>query len=209
MKILLIRHGETAGNRERRYVGRTDEPLSEDGREKLLKQAVFWQTFLCVRAVITSPMARCTETADILFPAEKFPDAERIVVSGLRECDFGDFEYKNYAELNGDPAYQRFLDSGGLEGFPGGERIVDFKRRSVLAFEEMLEKYSGNSDDVSGDTLAFVIHGGSIMSILEALACPKRGYYDWQVKNGGGYLASACKKDGIWRIEEVCAATEI
>ncbi|MBQ2202679.1 MAG: histidine phosphatase family protein, partial [Clostridia bacterium] len=33
MRIKLIRHGTTAGNAARRYVGKTDEPLCPEGRE--------------------------------------------------------------------------------------------------------------------------------------------------------------------------------
>ena len=66
--------------------------------------------------VLTSPMRRCVQTAEILFP-----DTPREIVYGLQECDFGDFEGKNYAELSGDPAYQAWIDSGGTLAFPGGE----------------------------------------------------------------------------------------
>ena len=40
-----------------------------------------------------------------------------------------------------------------------------------------------------GKTVAFVVHGGTIMAIAERFAFPKKGFYDYQVKNGGGYTA--------------------
>ncbi len=37
------------------------------------------------------------------------------------------------------------------------------------------------------ETAAFIVHGGSIMSIMEAYGVPKGGYYDYQAENGEGY----------------------
>jgi len=47
------------------------------------------------------------------------------------EMDFGAFEGHNYQELSGDPAYQRWIDSGGTLPFPEGESREEFIRRSV------------------------------------------------------------------------------
>ena len=47
----------------------------------------------------------------------------------LKECDFGDFENKNYKELSGNPDYQAWIDSGGALPFPGGEDPEGFRNR--------------------------------------------------------------------------------
>lgn len=105
------------------------------------------------------------------------------MVSDLRECDFGRYENKNFQELSGDADYQRWLDSNGTLPFPAGEEQSHFRKRCVEAFKtivaELLEqkKYSA----------AIVVHGGTIMSILEALAEEKKAFYDWQVGNAMGY----------------------
>ena len=93
LEIDLIRHGMTVGNKEQRYIGsRTDEPLCEEGR------AALNQTLLPRRELLfVSPMKRCLETAELLFPGQ-----ETIVIPELTECDFGRFENKNYLELSGD-----------------------------------------------------------------------------------------------------------
>lgn len=123
MQIVFIRHSMTAGNLERRYIGcRTDEPLCEAGISLAQqKTAEIRQTFPMPEVVLTSPMRRCVQTAEILFP-----DTPREIVYGLQECDFGDFEGKNYAELSGDPAYQAWIDSGGTLAFPSGESRAAF-----------------------------------------------------------------------------------
>lgn len=105
------------------------------------------------------------------------------VYENLRECDFGDFEGKNYSELNGNEAYQRWIDSGGIFPFPNGESHEAFKKRCADAFEEAV------GSNCASESIAFVVHGGTIMSILEKFSVPKGGFYDFQVENGCGFIA--------------------
>ena len=84
LKIWLIRHGMTEGNRYQRYIGVTDEPLCEEGRELLEKF-----TYPKPQAVFVSPLKRCLETAAILFG-----DPKVRIIDQLAECDFGEFENK-------------------------------------------------------------------------------------------------------------------
>lgn len=178
MKLYFIRHGQTAGNRESRYVGRTDEPLLPESVEALKQQ-----NMPPVEAVIASPMRRCLETAEALYPGLPLR-----VEENLREMDFGEFEYKNYKELNGNSSYQAYIDSGGNVDFPGGEPLADFKERCKTAFAETV-----NMLEAEGiQSVAFVVHGGTIMSILEAYGVPARGYFHWQIQNGQ-YL------EGLWQ----------
>ena len=180
MKWVLIRHGQTQGNRERRYIGwRTDEPLCAQGIEALKQGA-----YPAVRSVFISPMKRCRETAGLLYPGVP---AE--VVRDFRECDFGEFENKNYAELSGRSDYQAWIDSGGEMPFPGGEARAAFAQRCVRAFDELKKR------DMQEDC-AVIAHGGTIMAIMEQYARPEGSYYEFQVKNGEGYVLSP---DGSYR----------
>ena len=63
MRIWLIRHFRTQGNLERRYIGRTDEPILPGQTGNIL---------CCPEKIITSPMLRCKQTARLLF--QKEPD---------------------------------------------------------------------------------------------------------------------------------------
>ena len=91
MQVILIRHGSTAGNLEHRYVGSTDEPLTGNATEQLRdRQSLYPEPDL----LFVSPMKRCRQTAELLFPGK-----EQIVSEGLKECAFGAFEYKNYMEM--------------------------------------------------------------------------------------------------------------
>ena len=81
MDVYLIRHGKTKGNLEGRYIGTTDEPLCEEGKQSLMQMADA-KKYPAVEALFVSPMLRCRESAKILFPKQSIS-----VVSDLRECD--------------------------------------------------------------------------------------------------------------------------
>lgn len=194
MVIYLIRHGMTAGNRKKRYIGRTDEPLCQEGRERLEKireRALYTRPDL----LYVSPMLRCLETAQILFPG-----MEQNVTADLRECDFGEFENRNYLELAGNANYQKWIDSNGMLPFPGGESREAFQERSVKAFEELEKFFKLNG--YQAQTAALVVHGGTIMSILEKVGVPGGSYYDFQAGNGEGYRLEG--SDGSYRYEKMC-----
>lgn len=188
--LALIRHGETEANARRRYLGKTDESLSERGKQLLLS---YKEQNLYPKAayLFASPMKRCVETAEILYPAQK-----PIVFPEWEEMDFGRFEYKNYEELKDDPAYQQWIDSGGMTAFPGGESREAFLFRCGTGFRKMygmLRKAQAENqrENVAEPVrAAAIVHGGTIMALLSSYAkgdCQK-GYFDYQAANGRGYL---------------------
>lgn len=173
LKVWLIRHGQTEGNKVSRYIGRTDEPLCREGREALKKLS-----YPEPEAVYVSPLVRCIETAQILFPGKRLN-----IVEELSECDFGDFENKNYMELSDNPDYQEWVDSGGTLPFPGGESREGFKKRSLMGFQKAVSGCIRKNNSRA----ALVVHGGTIMNIMEEYADTKRTFYEWHVKNGEGF----------------------
>ena len=172
MRIDLIRHGKTVGNLDMRYIGITDEPLSFAGIAELLK--INYPE--CGRLFV-SPMKRCIQTAELIYPGVSHHVCDR-----LKECDFGDFEGKNYIELSFDSRYQRWIDSGGEEAFPNGEVPADFRKRCINGFLESIEAVPEYGH------ATFVVHGGTIMAIMEHFAVPEKSYYDWHTANGHGYI---------------------
>ena len=182
--MAFIRHGETASNRRKSYLGWTDEPLSEDGCEMLLRNR---KNYPAADLIFTSPMLRCRQTKEILYKDQPYQ-----IIEKWKEMNFGSFEGKTYFDLNGNEDYQRWIDSGGTLPFPDGEDTAAFKARCAAAFCRVTEKHAAD------DTLAFVVHGGTIMSILEAYE-PSHTYFGWQCKNGEGYRAVFA--DGIITVE--------
>ncbi len=183
LEFWLIRHGMTEGNRYGRYIGVTDEPLCEKGREFLQNMS-----YPAPQAVYISPLVRCRETARILFP-----DHSLHTVEELAECDFGDFENKNYQELAGNPDYQEWIESGGMLPFPNGESREAFRRRNLKGFQKAAAGCIRNGIFRA----ALVIHGGTIMNIMEEYADVHRPFYEWHVKNGGGYRVMLDEK--LWQ----------
>lgn len=199
LKILLVRHSMTYGNTLGRYIGgRTDEPLCQKGIELLQGKC-----YPKASVIYVSPMRRCVETAQYIWG-----EAEDLrVVADFRECDFGEFENKNYQELSGNPAYQAWIDSNGTLPFPDGEETTAFKERCQRAFAalvwELRELEKSCTEEL---TAAVVVHGGTIMSILEQFGYPKKGYYDYQVKNGCGYVLTPVEGTEFWncQYEDFC-----
>ena len=194
--MALIRHGMTPGNEEHRYIGRTDEPLSQKGREQLLtlqKKGVY-PAAACVAA---SPLERCRQTAELLYPGQA-----PCVFDQFREMDFGAFEGHNYEELKADVRYQAWIDSNGTLPFPGGESNEAFRKRCCQAFQRITEGLQ-KQEEKTGQTLraAVVVHGGTIMAILERFGTPKKNYFDYQVKNGCGYRLTPVEGTDQWNYQ--------
>ncbi len=183
-------------------MGCTDEALLDDASKKLREQALPFLPDL----IFSSPLLRCVQTAELLLhpAASFFVEVVSPFLSGsvkekdgtsrqavpvfikeeLKETDFGDFEYKNYEELKEEPAYQAWIDSGGQTAFPGGESPAEFRDRAVAAFNACLEE----AKKLQAERVVIVTHGGVIMAVMERYGTPKADFYDWQVKNGEGYL---------------------
>lgn len=149
-EILLVRHGEITQSSPRRFVGQTDLPLTDAGREQMAAVSRFLTGRGVVR-LVCSPLARCVESAGIVGAAlglvpETMPD--------LREISLGTWE-----GLTVDEVRERFpgrYEARGrnLAGFrpPGGESFADVQRRAWPAFELAATDMDGS--------LAIVAHGG-------------------------------------------------
>lgn len=174
MKVIILRHGKTQSNIERRYMGcRTDEDLLETEKLSLQDPGIADDDIL----IISSPMKRSLQTAHIFFPGK-----EVLVADDLREMDFGIFEGKNYMDLSGDPDYQAWVDSGCTSRIPGGESMDSFIKRTMTGFREAVR----TAIDKRAATLCIVAHGGSIMSVMYSLF--GGNYYDYYTQNGDGYI---------------------
>ena len=106
------------------------------------------------------------------------------LIENLKECNFGEFEYKTYEDLKNFPEYKKWIDSNGMSAFPKGESGIDFRKRSIEGFNELIK----NALNKNYNKIAIICHGGTIMSIMEAYEESKKSFYDWQIKNSQGFI---------------------
>lgn len=201
-KIHLIRHGLTNANKEGRYIGcKTDISLNTDAKRSI-KGLMEDYGYPSVPLVFSSPLKRCIETAQIIYPGK-----EIITVDNLREYDFGDFENKTAAELEGRPDYIAWT-SGKMPSTPNGESSKDFTARVVLGFNEVVRRMMDEDETEA----AVIMHGGAIMMLLAACGLPKHPPVDWTSEPGCGYTVivtpSLYQKAGIIEVTEIIPNNE-
>ena len=182
MKVVMIRHGKTPGNLLKQYIGRTDQSLADEGIKELKAIASseeFKKTLDSekVEKIFVTPLKRTQETAAILFP-----NARQMIINDLREMDFGIFEEKNYIDLEHNKEYAAWLDTHCESKVPEGEDKASFSKRSCDAFLQCMK-------DSGDEVVYFLVHGGTIMSVMEAFAETRQDYYKWYAENGHGYMA--------------------
>ena len=186
MKIMLIRHFATPGNEKRQYIGSTDEVLSE-------KTAFLKRSYPIPEYIIASPMKRCVQTAKRIWGTD-LSGCPIVLEPLMRECDFGQFEGKTYEQLKKNAAYIKWLKSGGITAFPGGEDQEEFRKRCVEGMKKQVRFLIARHVKYA----AFVVHGGTIMAVLSSLTGGE--YFDFQVKNGEGYETVLEWIQGSWKI---------
>ena len=177
--IHFIRHGDVSDTLKGRYIGSTDVPLSEEGRQNL-KSYDEKYIYPGTQVVFTSPLRRCTETAALLYPFQK-----AIVIDELRECDFGLWEGKTADELKSEPEFERWLAGERGAKPPKGESGAEFSERICTVFEQIVDGLirTNNTESV------IITHGGVIMTLLAVYGIPRAKPFDWIMDNGFGYSA--------------------
>ncbi len=166
-KLILIRHGQTYWNAQKRYCGFMDVKLSPKGRrqaEKLhhrLKREK-------IHHVYASDRKRAIETAQIVFKESQIKK-----IKGLREMHFGCFEGLTHKQIMKEHAgvYQKWLNDPFNCKIPKGETLDSFKKRVVDALRKIVR-------DNQGKTAAVVFHGGAI-SIFITMLLKNKDFWKW------------------------------
>jgi broad specificity phosphatase PhoE len=149
MKIYAIRHGQTDLNSEGRIQGRKSDPsLNKLGR-KQAREIAETLSSKGIDLIITSPMKRAMETAEII--AEHLKIGKDKIISGARlyERDFGDYEGKPMAEVDIN-SLRRWTDNAPI---PNGETIRELASRIFGFLDDSLERFYDKK------AILFVVHG--------------------------------------------------
>lgn len=153
-RLLLVRHGESEWNKERRLQGQADIALSPHGRNQAILLRPVIESLAPDRA-LTSDLQRAHETAALL----GYQSAERC--APLREIDVGDWTGRSIAEIEkADLAAYRGWRAGRFTP-PRGEDWAAFKDRTCTLARDCLNG--------AGKRILLVAHGGVIRAILEGL----------------------------------------
>jgi broad specificity phosphatase PhoE len=159
MHILLVRHGETSWNREGRYQGRTDVPLSPDGEIQVAALAVRL-AHLPVAVAVASPLVRARRTAEVILGDRGTPlelDAGLVEIShGAWEGQLSSDVEAAHAEMLG--AWRGRPDRDVPAG-PGAETLGDVEARSW----PVLERAAGR---LRGDETALVAAHDAVNRVL-------------------------------------------
>ena len=161
--LYLIRHLPTLGNQQRKYIGWTDEPIMETSE---------WEWMLpdMPQHVYGSDLLRAKQSAGLYFPQATFQ-----ADSSWRECNFGVFEGKTYAELEKNMNYRNWIDNPYTIAPLEGESLADVEMRVVAALKQLPNKS------------VVVTHGGPIRAILTKFSPDAKEFWSWNVPHGTGY----------------------
>lgn len=162
-RISVLRHGMTEANEKGIYIGKTDIPLSAKGAGEIAAKTDEFD-YPSVHRVYSSPLRRCTETAEILFP-----ETELKTVDDLRELDFGDFENKSVDELINNDDYKKWLKGGKDSRSPNGESLEEMTARTYKALHNIIMDMMNDGITHS----AMITHAGIISNMLSCFGLPK------------------------------------
>ena len=190
--LTLIRHGQTFGNVEGRWQGRSDSPLTDVGRWQVMTAADRRPGF---DEIYTSPLGRTRETAAILSDGN---GVEPVAVDGLVEMSFGSWENCTVAEAKErDPElFERIYGRGEDEPRGGdGESFGDAGRRMASTLADLAE-------GANGSDIALVSHGAAIRAYAtnlmglefadrNRLPVPRNSSMSRIIYNGGAPIMSS------------------
>ena len=145
--LVLVRHGVTDHTTGRRFSGGlagTDPALSEEGRAQVGEVARWLSTVSAVDAVLSSPVRRTRESADVIASVLGLPVVEE---AGFAEMEFGAWDGLTYAEVGERHGEELEQWVGSLDHAPGGtgESFRQVEERVVAALDRTLAEHAGRT----------------------------------------------------------------
>ncbi len=178
LRLLLIRHGETAWNAAARFQGQSDVPLNARGRRQAAGVAAALAD-VPIDALYASDLQRAWATAQAIAAGAGLAIA---LAPRLREMSFGAWEGLTYGEIERrDPsALAAWQADPSQVAPPEGETLTQVTSRVRAAYGEMIDRHPGQ-------TVAVVAHGGPLRVLLcLALGLAPRAY--WQLMMAPGSI---------------------
>lgn len=171
--IMLLRHGEPKGSPSSEHVfrGITDHKLTQNGWQEMHSALQHIDDF---EQILTSPLKRCFEFAEALSKKRGVPLA---VINELKEINFGQWDGQSVQsiEKNDGERLRKFWQNPSANTPPGGEPVVNFQKRVVSSWHELLLAQRGKN-------CLLITHGGVQKIILaEVLKMPIEAIHNIEV----------------------------
>ncbi|HEA47262.1 MAG TPA: alpha-ribazole phosphatase [bacterium] len=175
--LILIRHGETSYNRDRRYQGYRDTSLTRKGKRQTRETALRLRNEP-LDAIYSSDLKRTRYMAEII---NSYHSLKINILPELREIDFGDWEGKTYNEIQRE--WKGLLSGWEKEPskikIPNGESIQELAKRTRTIIKKIISAHSNQK-------VAIITHGGPIRIILmDALGLGADNWWKTITSNGG------------------------
>ncbi len=195
--IYLVRHGQTAWNKEEIFRGRTDVPLDETG----LKQAELVGEYfkeVKIQSIYSSPLSRAWQTAERI---ARIHHLKVQPLEGIMDMSFGNWEGRSHQEIReSDPeTYRQWREEPHLVRLPGGETLEDVRRRAMASLKEALEKHPE-------ETLVFVSHRVVNKVLLCGILGIENSHF-WQIAQDTTAINLIQYRKGkyiLWLMNETC-----
>jgi probable phosphoglycerate mutase len=186
MRIYIVRHGETEWNRVRRFQGRIDLPLNQEGRKQVRALAVALKN-KPLMAIYTSPLIRASETACLIKVFH--PSVPIFEEKGFIEMDLGEYDgmkVQDWAEQY--PDIQKvWNENPALVKMPGGESLKEVQDRAKKTLERIIRIHSPD------DTILISSHNFVNLTILcDLLKLPLDRFRELRQENAAFNVI--CKK---------------
>jgi 2,3-bisphosphoglycerate-dependent phosphoglycerate mutase len=161
-KLVLIRHGESIWNKENRFTGWVDVPLTKKGEDEARKAAAHIGS-LAFDVAYTSALTRAQETLRLILETEGWDEVPVIRDQALNERHYGDLQGLNKDDMRrqyGEEQVHIWRRSYDVPP-PNGEALKDTAARTIPFFERCIL-----GDIRQGKNVLVVAHGNSNRAIV-------------------------------------------
>ncbi|NEQ47921.1 MAG: histidine phosphatase family protein [Leptolyngbya sp. SIOISBB] len=193
-RLLLVRHGETEWNRQKRFQGQIDIPLNDNGKRQGGQAAEFLKA-VKIDAAVSSSLSRPKETAELIL--QHHPDVPLDTTDGLKEIGHGEWEglYEHEIESGYPGMLKQWQDQPETVQMPGegGENLEQVWERAISTWNAIVAQYSGTGESV---TVLVSAHD----AINKALLCHIVGLGPesfWKFKQGNGAVSVIDYPNGV------------
>jgi probable phosphomutase (TIGR03848 family) len=154
--LLLIRHGQNDWVSKKRLAGRiAGVHLNAEGK-KQAKAAAERLAHLPIKAIYSSPLERCWETAEAIAEPHQLPILE---LDEVMEVRYGQWEGEKLKKLAKQPEWAAVQHFPSRFRFPDGESLLEVQQRAVAALEQVSSKHEK-------EMIAVVSHADVIKLVL-------------------------------------------